>query len=381
MDADLFTEGAIYWYENKTNTKKDYDDENLNQDFIVSRPVYIMKSNKTVFDEFTINVLVITSSPRRIGIPININGIRNGKILPYNIRSVHTKYLTKYMGHVSQDIMDEVGQAVAYHLKYSDIKPKYLEEYELSENTKKKCINELNDREMTVYDFINKKCLFKSNYYSESQELFQLYCKMYPDNGYHRLRDFNMSLSKIINIFSDVSIKEEHKKKIITGLSINGNVHKIDIPEATFEQVNHKKKIIEDEFIDVSNMNRDQLLDILDQQSKKVYFSLDIIQKIDIYNRNDSNIKFTNVPKKDIPIIHQLVRFDIDEKKQKVFKLLDQNVNPLNMNTVNQYVIFICTNEELLKHIDIKYLKKGGLPKLRKLIKNNIHHYFVKCKY
>ena len=60
MDADLFTEGAIYWYENKTNSKKDYDNSEINHDFLVSRPVYILRNNKTNFDEFTVNVVIVT---------------------------------------------------------------------------------------------------------------------------------------------------------------------------------------------------------------------------------------------------------------------------------------------------------------------------------
>ena len=35
MDANLFSEGAIYYYENRTNSKKDYSNENLNHDFIM----------------------------------------------------------------------------------------------------------------------------------------------------------------------------------------------------------------------------------------------------------------------------------------------------------------------------------------------------------
>ena len=63
-----------------------------------------------------------------------------------------------------------------------------------------------------------------------------------------------------------------------------------------------------------------------------------------------------------------------------MFKVLDKGLNPLNMTTINQYIIFISTNEELLNHIDDKYLRKGGLPKLRKKLKNNVQHYFVKYK-
>ena len=33
MDANLFSEGAIYYYENRTNSKKDYSNENLNKLF------------------------------------------------------------------------------------------------------------------------------------------------------------------------------------------------------------------------------------------------------------------------------------------------------------------------------------------------------------
>lgn len=378
MDANLFTEGAIYWYENTTNTKKDYENSNLNQDFLVSRPIYILRSNKTTFDEFTINVLVITSSQKRIGIPINIDGIRNGKILPYNIRSVHTKYLTKYMGHVSKDIMDEVNQSILYHLAFTDKKPKYLDEYETAELTKQKYVNELTPRELTVFEFINKKCLFRNNYYSDTTELFQLYCKCYTKDGYSRLRDFNIALSKILKVFPDVEIKEEHKKKILVGLSINGNVHKLDQPEATFEQINHKKNLYDENVVNIECMSRDELIEYLDDKSRKEYYRLDIVQKIDNYNRNVRRLNIDNISEKDIYAIHKLIKQDVDEKKKKVFHMLEAHANPLNMNTVNQFVLFICTDDEILSHTDDRYLKKGGLYKLRKELKNNVHHYFIK---
>ena len=381
MDADLFTEGAIYWYENKTNSKKDYDNSEINHDFLVSRPVYILRNNKTNFDEFTVNVVIVTSSPRRVGIPTNIDGFKDGKILPYNIRSVHTEYLTRYMGHASKEIMDEVYNAVGYHLGYSDEKPKYLMEHERNEQIKKEYVNTLNHREFTVYDFVSKKCLFKSNYYAESTELFQLYKKYYSEEGYIRLQDFNRAFSKILEVFSGVSIREEHQVKIIYGMSINGNVHKSETPEITSDNIHHKKKLYsEDVLLNFEDMTRDQIIDTLDDCSKKEYFSLDIVQKIDNYCRKINNMKFSFVSDKDIPAIKFLIQTEINEKKDKVFKVLDKGLNPLNMTTINQYIIFISTNEELLNHIDDKYLRKGGLPKLRKKLKNNVQHYFVKYK-
>lgn len=379
MDADLFTEGAIYWYENKTNTKEDYEDENLNHDFLVSRPVYILRTKKVPFDLFTVNVVAITSSSRRVGIPINITGIRDGKILPYNVRSVHTQYLTRYMGHASKEIMDEVYQAVQYHMAYTDIKPKYLEKYESVLQRKERLVTELNQRESTVYEFVNKKCVFKSNYFTDTTELFQLYKKWYPD-GYKRLQDFNNAFTKIIEVFPETSIRIEYKKKIISGMSINGNIHKNTPVEVIEEQASHKKKVYDEITLNLQGMTRDQIIDTLDDVSKKAYYSLDIIEKIDNYCRDVSKLRLPKVSAKDIPAVHMLIKQDIDEKKKKVFRLMDQHLNPLSFSTVNQYLVFICSNDEILKHIDEKYLRKGGLPKIRKTLKNNVQHYFVKCK-
>lgn len=382
MDTDLFTEGAIYWYENKTNTKKDYKDDSINHDFLVSRPVYILKSNKSCFDEFTINVIAITSSSRRIGIPINIDGIRDGKILPYNIRSVHKEYLTRYMGHVSDDMKEYVNNSILYHLGFSDEKPQYLIEYENIQEKLKTYVNDLNIREKSVYDFIEKRCLQKPSYYAKSTELFQIYRRYYSDVGYSRLQDFNNTISKLRDIYPDISINIENKEKIFLGISLNGNVHKNESVEMVGDKVSHKKKVYSDtDIITFTEMSYEEIIDTLDDESKKSYFSLDIIQKIDNYCRNIDHMVLQNVSDKDYPAIKALINIEINEKKEKVFKILSNKVNPLNLNTINQYIVFISSNEEILKYTDPKYLKKGGISKLRKTLKNNVKHYFVKKNY
>lgn len=382
MDTDLFTEGAIYWYENKTNTKKDYKDDSINHDFLVSRPVYILKSNKSCFDEFTVNVIAITSSSRRIGIPINIDGIRDGKILPYNIRSVHKEYLTRYMGHVSDDMKEYVNNSILYHLGFSDEKPEYLIEYENIQEKLKTYVNDLNIREKSVYDFIEKRCLQKPSYYAKSTELFQIYRRYYSDVGYSRLQDFNNTISKLRDIYPDISINIENKEKIFLGISLNGNVHKNESVEMVGDKASHKKKIYSDtDIITFTEMSYEEIIDTLDDESKKSYFSLDIIQKIDNYCRNIDHMVLQNVSDKDYPAIKALINIEINEKKEKVFKILSNKVNPLNLNTINQYIVFISSNEEILKYTDPKYLKKGGISKLRKTLKNNVKHYFVKKNY
>lgn len=136
MDANLFSEGAIYYYENRTNSKKDYNNEDLNHDFIVSRPVYILDTNPVPFDVYTVNILTITSSSNRIGVPININGYRDGKILPYAVHSVHKEYLTRYLGQVSDEMKEMIKSAVQYHLGFSKDIPKYITDYEEAERKK-----------------------------------------------------------------------------------------------------------------------------------------------------------------------------------------------------------------------------------------------------
>lgn len=382
MDADMFTEGSIYWYENKTNTKDDYKNKTLNHDFVCSRPVYILKSNPSPFNNFSVNVLVITSSQRRIGVPINITGIRDGKILPYEIRSIHKEYLTKYMGQASKEIMTEVNESVQYHLGFSLEKPSYMKDYEELEETINKTINSLTIKEKSVYDFLQDKCILNNEFYSKTDELYKLYQKYNSQNKYSRMQDFCRTINKLIAILPCVSCKTVNQEKIYYGIAINGNLHRIEVDQSKVEK---NRKIIESDVIKVlpeeyDKLQRSQLIDLLSDKSKKAYHKMDIVQKIENYNVNPNKLKINNIDKNDVYILRELINRDFQEKKKVAFKLLDNGLNPVNLSSVNQYVLYKCSNDELVDHISDRYLQHGGIHKLRKLIYVNIKHFGVPLK-
>lgn len=382
-DADLFTEGSIYYYENKTNTKGDYLDNSVNHDFLVSRPVLVLKQRPAPLDDYTVNVVTITSSNNRVGIPININGLKNGQILPNKIYSLHKEYLTQYMGKASDEIIKEVNESVKYFFGFSDEKPKYLVNYENELIRREKIINNLTLKERSVYEFIKNKCVFKDIYYTNSSELFFTYRKGTYSDSYTKQGHFSNSLNKILTLFPNVTCKIENGIKVIHGFSINGNTHKIETPSQ--ESSKHKretmitlnKNIVED--TNLENMRRDELIMALTDKSRKIYEQLDIIQKIQNYVIKDPYyMQIDNVIKDDLPIIKQLIEKDVGKRKMNMLRLLDRGLSPMELNTTEQYVFYICDDNEIMRHISSKYLKKGGLPLIRRNIKNNIKHLFVK---
>ena len=388
MNADLFVEGSIYYYENKTNTKKDYADKKLNHDFIVSRPVYILGSRDIEEDEnFTVNVLVITSSAKRIGIPINIDGFKDGKVLPCSIRSIHKEYLTKYMGQVSDKFKEEVNNAVSYHLGFSDEVPKYLIDYRNKQEALNKKIEKLSIKERILYNFIKEKCLFRDIFYVPQNELFELYLKKCPnDETYKRSQNFSRALFKVLNIFDNIEIERRSSSNIIHGLSINGKVYK-DTKVETLGTISHKKSIItpsallnSDSVNDLECLSNDDLIKLLDARSKRTYERLDMIQKIANYTKSAYHLDINNIDNNDIHIIKQLIDNDVNEQKKKMFTQLDKGLSPYRLTAVNKYLFYICENDELMRHISENHLKKGGLSKMRKNIRNDIKHFFVKIK-
>ena len=382
MDANLFTEGAVYYYENKTNTKSDYKNESLNHDFLVSRPVYVLKSNSSPEDEFTINVLAITSSQHRIGIPINIDGLRNGKILPGSIRSVHKEYLTKYMGHVSEDLKEEVFMAVKYHLGYTDKKPKYMVEYEHNQSRKEKIIKNLTPMQKTVYDFLEKKCVFKENYFATFDELYTAYRKFATDDGYCKVQPVSKAFKRISEEIFGVTCRIENRTKIFYGMGINGNVHKLNL-ESELKARQKKNVLLENVSVndsDIDTMTNQELFMLLDEGSKNVYKHLDIAQKISNYTKSAYHLDIPDIDVNDIHIMKKMIENDVDFRKKKVFRMLDSGEGPVSFNTIDQYVFYICSDEEIMEHISRKYIKKGGINALRRTVRNNIKHYFVKIK-
>lgn len=380
MDADLFSEGSIYYYENKSHTKKDYNDPSLNQDFIVSRPLYVLNNRQTPFDQFTVNVLIITTSNNRVGIPINIDGFKDGKVLPYAIHSVHKENLVKYMGRASDDIISEVSKAVKYHQGYSDEKPVYLIDYENKLLTEKNMINKMSVKEKTVYMFLKERCIFNPSYVVTYDELFRMYSKTENENGYSRSQDFARVLNKHIKEMDDVSVEIMNKVKIFHGFSINGNVHKIEVKGEGEDS--HKRRVVSQSYKPYELVNNnDDLYNLLSKKGQHEYSKLDIIQKVDYYT---TSLKYFNINglscEDDKYIIKKMIANDVHQRKDKILNKLKSGRSPLDMSTTDQYVLYICSNTEIRSHVKPYYIKSGGVNQLKKEIRKNIKHYFKKIK-
>ena len=378
MDTDLFIEGAIYYYENKTHSKKDYNNPSINKDFISSRPVYVLKNRETPFEQFTINVLLITSSTHRVGIPINITGFKNGKVLPYAVHSVHRENLVKFMGVASDHIIQEVNEAIAYHSFATDKKPKYLTDYEHALEEEQEKLNNMSMKEKSVYLFLKDRCVYNQNYMASFDEIFKAYRKYSGDGGYSRTQDFSRVLNKHISAFELVDIKTENKVKMIYGLSLNGNVHKIN-PQP---EDDHKKGVITESTKAYElTSESDELFKMLSEKGREVYLKLDIVQKIELYEVDMDKYDLPgNVSREDKEIIKKISSIDVDKRKTTVLANLKNGTSPLTMNAIDQYVLYICSNSDIRNNIKPYYLKSGGLTRLKKELRKNIKHFFKKIK-
>lgn len=378
MDANLFTEGSLYYYENRTNSKKDYKNPDLNHDFVVSRPVYIIESKNVDFDIYTVNALVITSSPNRLGIPININGYRNGKILPYAIYSLHKENLTRYLGHVSEEMRIEIKNAIKYHLGYTDEVPKYVLEYEKYKVTKEKMLKDLTARENTVYDLLENNCLFKDNYYVKISELFHSYRKRYADEGYTRLCDFTKCVSKLRKIYPEISIDTMDGIKIFSGLSLNGNIHRKErLTEEKRIKGIKSDNVDKDHELEVSEMNREQLIDALDPRQKKLYSRMDLVQKFLNRKRNPDKFDFMTIDYYNARIMKRLIEMDVADAEESIRTQLKNGKSPHDLNHFNQFILYHWHNKEIESVVNPKYRRKG-VDKLKKSMKQKIQYLFNK---
>ena len=379
MDVDLFSEGSIYYYVNKTNTKDDYHNDSINHDFLVSRPVYILKSNPIPFESFTINVLAITSSPHRIGIPININGIIDGKILPYAIHSIHKDNLSKYMGKASDDIIQTVSQAVKYHQAYTDEVPKYIIEYnEYMERVNEK-IRNMSIKEKGVYLFLKDVCEHKPSSTILYDELFNEYKKYTNNSEYTRTQDFSKVLKRHVADFPNVNINVENKITYIQGLAIPVSLKNKPIKKVGNQTT--RKVISDNQKLYNTIVDNSQLYPKLTKKAKTIYDNLDIVQKISNYYKNYQNLDISDLlNEEDKLIMKRMIVNDVNSKKEKILRRLANGESPLNMKTTDQYIVYICTVDELSKNISKKYLERSSVQSIKKHIKKNIKHYFVKVK-
>ena len=376
MGTNLFTEGCIFYYENKVNTKKDYSNCNMNHDFLVSRPVYILDSKELPFDTHTVNVLIITSSHNRVGIPISVDGYRNGKILPHAIYSVHKEYLTKYMGNVSKEMKEEVREAVSYHLGYSDKKPSYIIEYEKRLAEIESFVSQLTPKEKTVNELIEQRCIIKDIFFVKFDEIFKYYLKTYPD-GYTRQRDFTKALNKLMEIYPEIKYDTKDNEKIIRGMSINGNTHKEEIlkKETAKRRVNFISNNLSD--MEIKSMTKDQILNSLSARAKETYERFDWVEKITYWKSTPDKYDFETDDELDKRFIYRLIMMEVNDRRYHVFKKLSGGYSPFELSVHDQYILWKCSNDELRKHIAKRFFtKKGGIHKIRKSLENNVKHLF-----
>lgn len=373
MDAKLFVEGSIYFYENRTNTKKDYDNPELNHDFLVSRPVYILDANPVPFDVFTVNVLAITSSQNRAGISVNVNGFRDGKILPYAIHSLHRENLVRYMGQVSEEMQDEVRQAVSYHLNQTAEEPKYITEYRAYRDFRKKFINQLSTKEKCLHDIFSTMLLFDSDYYMTMEEFFQIYHKSNTTDSYDHNANVSRALRKIVDgIYPRIQIMEINQQKVVLGCSVIGKIHR---KGSDNDPLSRGIRSETSKYgTDVEELNtKEELLEAIHPSQKKVYESLDTISKLKNYRNNPDNFTFTTYDQRNARIMKKLLLLDVDEEKERVGKKLMSGESPLNMTHHCQVVIFYMSDSDIRKYCDKKYYKHG-IKSLKKKIHSRIYY-------
>ena len=376
MDAKLFTEGSIYYYENISNIKKDYEEESKNHDFLVSRPVYILDSRPLPFDTYKINVLVITSSSKRIGIDINIDGKRAGKVLPYHIHAVSPKYLVRYMGQVPDQMKDEIRQALEYHIGFNALKPRYLKEYEEYINHKEEFVNsKLTVKELVLYELLENQCKFKDNYYVTYEEFYNTYKKRVPRNAYSRKCDLTKALMKLQEIYPEVSIKETNHQRVLYGISFKSNIHKLD---SQYTSPVKQGVIATDDpckGLDLTSLSKQQLLKLLSPAQKKVYDKLDIINKLINSKKDFREFDFAVSDDFNGKVMKQLIAVDLGIKFNALRSKLRSGDSPYEMSQVNQFLIYHMSNEEIFESVNPKYYKKG-LQVLKKTLKQNCRWMF-----
>lgn len=368
MDTQLYAEGSIFYYENRTNTKKDYRDSTKNHDFIVSRPVYIVGSNEIPFDVFTVNICIITSSSNRTGIPVVLDGKRNGKILPYAIYSVHKEYLTRYIGQVPPEMKQEIREAISYHLGLSKEVPPYITNYKKEKEEKEKFTKTLTPKELAVKEFIETKCVFKPNYCTTSTELFESFKRKNIDSDlkYSRLCDFSKAITKLSFLFKDIKIEKEKRQMSYIGLSLDGNVHRVTTEIEKMEGIAIPNQ--SDIDLDIVGMSRTELFDTLLPYQKDMYDKLDDITKYQNYKKSPDEITIQTTDHHNARVLKKLIEIDVKDLIDSIRIQLENGRSPHELGLEKQYVLCYLSDKDLERWIKPKYRKKG----IRK-IKRDIH--------
>lgn len=375
MDANLFSEGSIYYYENNTNTKKDYENENLNHDFLVSRPVYII-GTVSPFQSYTINVLELTSNTKRPGIPINVTGWRHGKIVPYCTYSVHPEYLTRYMGQVNEELQKEIRDAYKYHCGFSTELPIYMKKEQERKLEIDNFVRKLTLKEKSVFKFFNSKCIIGDFLYCNINELWEEYKLTSYATKYETINNFSKAITKLMKLFPEIETDslEETASVVYTGICLKKNMQlkqtsdNLNILSRKEVLVREPKTLIES---DTLTMTSEELLNHLTPSSLKKYEKMDLIDKIKNWknNPNDTKLDIHNVS--DLWVIKRLIALEIEELQFRMFKELEKGINPNALSASRKYILYRSSDDEIQKYVNKKYLKRG-IGKLRKQIRASI---------
>lgn len=376
MDANLFSEGAIYYYENNTNTKRDYDNKELNHDFLVSRPVYII-GTVNPFTSYTINVLALTSNLERPGIPVNVTGWRRGKIIPYCTYSIHKEYLTRYMGHVSPELQQEIRDAYKFHCGFSQDLPIYIKKEEERKFEIENIVKTLTPKEKTVYQFITSKCSFGDFLYCDLHDLWDSYLSSKYVTKYEMISNFSKAMTKLLKLFPYIQMDEDLEESdtvIYRGMCLKhilkSKQTQIELKALSRREIatGPSKTVIES---DTLKMTKDELLDHLTSESLKKFKKMGVIEKIKNWrlNPDESKLDIQNVS--DLWIIKRLIALELEPLQKKMFCELDTKVNPNNFSASKKYLLLRSSDKEIRAHVDAKFLKKG-IGKLRHQLRGSI---------
>jgi hypothetical protein len=323
-------------------------------------------------------VLTITSSANRVGIPINVNGFRNGKILPYAVHSVHKEYLARYLGQVSDSMKAEIREALKYHMGYSEERPKYMDEYVKFNAMKENFVNNLNIKEKGILDTLEGCCLFRDIYYMDFSEFFAQYKKLHGEDGYDRQSDVSRCLSKLLQIHPEITIDDKNHHKVLHGISLNGRVHYEDMPKEAFSMKGIASDGASEECrVDIDAMPKNQILNALHKTQRKEYDRMDIVTKLQNYKKNPDKFDFNVVDHHNGRLMKRLLEIDVEDKKNAIKRKLKNGESPYNMSHFNQYVLYHMTDEEIVGNINPRFIKKG-VSKMRKTIRQQTSYLFRK---
>ena len=311
MKVTKFNKGEMYWYINPDVKKENYLKEGENQDFLDNRPVLIISN---YIDEYNSSVIIIptTTSPHRNGINIDMENsdgnVESTNLMPMKPRWVPIKYLKTYIGRLDSDILDEVYDALDFHLGRTSVMPNYvvidkdihnkISMTKIKKDESKKVNNE------TKEDTSEKK----------KPDVTQLKVTISKNNKFEDIVNMRKSLEGRINI---LNLKSEK-----------------DVRDLVYDIKNINKKAVKKAYESVKSFNDKYLCINGDNKKVAKIYSTNINRAIVI-----KNICITEIA------VWQLVLIN---------KLLTHSISITNFSLRDKIVFLTIENSELKK-----YIKKG----------------------